>query len=74
MLEIPALPTHQPVRSEPVTLADAERHHILKALEESQGVVGGLSGAAARLGVKRTTLIDKMRRCGISREMGGWRA
>jgi formate hydrogenlyase transcriptional activator len=74
VLEIPALPTHQPVPSEPVTLAEAERHHILKALEESQGVVGGVSGAAARLGVKRTTLIDKMRRCGISRELRGWRA
>jgi formate hydrogenlyase transcriptional activator len=69
VLEIPALPTHEAVRREPVTLAEAERCHILKALEESQGVVGGVSGAAARLGVKRTTLIDKMRRCGISREM-----
>ncbi len=69
VLEVPALPTHQPVRREPVTLAEAERYHILKALEESQGVVGGVSGAAARLGVKRTTLIDKMRRRGISSEM-----
>jgi formate hydrogenlyase transcriptional activator len=72
VLEIPALPAHQPVRRKPVTLAEAERSHIMKALEESQGVVGGVSGAAARLGVKRTTLIDKMRRCGISREMRGW--
>jgi formate hydrogenlyase transcriptional activator len=69
VLEIPALPKHRPVRSEPVTLAEAERDHILKALEESHGVVGGVSGAAARLGVARTTLIYKMRRCGISREM-----
>jgi formate hydrogenlyase transcriptional activator len=68
VLEIPALPKHRAVRSEPVTLAEAERDHILKALEESHGVVGGVSGAAARLGVARTTLIYKMRRCGISRE------
>jgi formate hydrogenlyase transcriptional activator len=74
VLEIPALPTHQSVRREPVTLAEAERYHIMKALDESHGVVGGVSGAAARLGVKRTTLIDKIRRCGISREMRGWRA
>jgi formate hydrogenlyase transcriptional activator len=59
VLEVPALPTHQPGRREPVTLAEAERYSIMKALEESHGVVGGLSGAAARLGVKRTTLIDK---------------
>jgi formate hydrogenlyase transcriptional activator len=72
VLEIPALPTREPVRSERVTLIEEERRHILKALEESQGVVGGASGAAARLGVKRTTLIDRMRRCGISREMRGW--
>jgi formate hydrogenlyase transcriptional activator len=69
VLEIAALPAHQPVPREPVTLAEAERYHILKALEESHGVVGGVSGAAARLGVKRTTLIDKMRRRGISSEM-----
>src|SRR5260370_32839893 len=69
VLDIPALPTHPPVRSKPVTLAEAERDHILKALEESHGVVGGVSGAAARLGVPRTTLTYKMRRCGISREM-----
>jgi formate hydrogenlyase transcriptional activator len=74
VLEIPALPKHRPVRSEPVTLAEAERDHILKALEESHGVVGGVSGAAARLGVARTTLIYKMRRCGISREMRWCRA
>jgi formate hydrogenlyase transcriptional activator len=68
VLEIPALPKHQPVRREPVTLAEAERDHILKALEESHGVVGGVSGAAARLGVARTTLLYRMSKCGIFRE------
>jgi formate hydrogenlyase transcriptional activator len=52
-----------------MTLAEAERDHILKALEDSNWVVGGKSGAAARLGLARTTLISKMRKCGLSREM-----
>ena len=69
VLQMPALPSRMPIRTEPVTLAEAERHHILKALDESNWVVGGSSGAAARLGVKRTTLIDKMRRCGLSRDV-----
>ena len=69
VLELPALPAHQPIRIEPVTLAEAERDHILNALQESNWVVGGASGAAARLGVKRTTLVSKMRRGGLSRAM-----
>ena len=68
VLQIPRLPSIPTMRLEPVTLEEAERDHIVKALEESNWVVGGERGAAARLGVKRTTLIDKMRRCGISRQ------
>ena len=49
------------------TLDDAERHHILRALEETHWVIGGAKGAAARLGVKRTTLVSKMERLGIAR-------
>jgi len=49
------------------TLAQAERAQILQALAETDWVVGGTYGAAIRLGVKRTTLLDKMRRHGISR-------
>jgi formate hydrogenlyase transcriptional activator len=49
------------------TLAEAEREHILQTLSETEWVVGGPYGAAVRLGVKRTTLLDKMRRLGISR-------
>src|SRR5216684_3675532 len=56
------LPSHAAFPNEPVTLAEAERDHILNALRESNWVVGGAVGAAARLGVKRTTLISKMRR------------
>ena len=58
-----------PVRTGPITLYEAERDHILRALEESDWVVGGKAGAAARLALKRTTLIDKMRRFGLSRDM-----
>jgi len=75
VLQIPPLPTRTISRTEPVTLKDVERDHILKALEESNWVVGGKSGAAARLGVARTTLIDKMRTRGLSRDIAqGWSA
>ena len=69
VLHLPVLASRPPTRTEPVTLAEAERDHILNALRESNWVVGGASGAAARLGVKRTTLVDKMRKCGLSRAM-----
>src|SRR5712692_5662448 len=67
VLQLPALPSSAAALTEPVTLAEAERDHILNALRESNWVVGGASGAAARLGVKRTTLISKMRKRGLSR-------
>ena len=69
VLQLPPAPSRTAIRTEPVTLKDAERDHILRALEESNWVVGGASGAAARLGVARTTLIDKMRKRGLSRGM-----
>jgi formate hydrogenlyase transcriptional activator len=68
-LHLAALPSRSSSSKDPVTLADAERDHILNALRESNGVLGGARGAAARLGVKRTTLIGKMRKCGVSRAM-----
>jgi formate hydrogenlyase transcriptional activator len=49
------------------TLADAEREHILAALRDTGWVVGGPKGAAARLGMKRSTLQKKMHKLGISR-------
>ena len=49
------------------TLRDSERKLILHALEEAGWVIGGPRGAAAQLGVKRTTLIYKMEGLGISR-------
>jgi formate hydrogenlyase transcriptional activator len=50
-----------------LTLADAEREHILGALRETGWVVGGPKGAAARLGMKRSTLYKKMKKLGIFR-------
>jgi formate hydrogenlyase transcriptional activator len=50
----------------PTTLEEADRSHILQTLLQTEGVVGGPNGAAARLGLKRTTLISMMRRLGIS--------
>jgi len=49
------------------TLQAAEREHILRALREAKGMVGGASGAAARLGLKRTTLNSKIKKLGIER-------
>ncbi len=46
-------------------LEDAEREHILRALEQTKGVVGGPQGAAALLGMKRTTLQSRMQKLGI---------
>jgi formate hydrogenlyase transcriptional activator len=49
------------------TLHDAERDHILKILKQARWVVAGPSGAAARLGIKRSTLYFRMQKLGISR-------
>ena len=49
------------------TLEEAEREHILKVLQETKWVVSGPSGAAVRLGLKRTTLQARMHKLGITR-------
>jgi PAS domain S-box-containing protein len=49
------------------TLQAAEREHILRVLREAQGQIGGPTGAAARLGLKRTTLNSKIKKLGIER-------
>jgi len=49
-------------------LRNVERESILKALEEANGKVGGPEGAAARLGLKRTTLQSRMRKYNIARQ------
>ena len=53
----------------PITLEQAESNHILHTLRETNWVIGGPKGAAARLGLKRTTLISKMRRLRLSRPL-----
>ncbi len=50
------------------TLDNAEREHIIRALRESGGQISGPTGAAHRLGLKRTTLQSKMQRLKITRE------
>lgn len=50
-----------------LTLEANEREHILRVLRETDWVVGGASGAAARLGMNRTTLQSRMRKLGITR-------
>jgi formate hydrogenlyase transcriptional activator len=65
VLQVPSLPSVTPIQTGPVTLAEADRDHIPKALEESNWAVGGRSGAAVRLGIKRTTLLAKMKKLGF---------
>lgn len=50
------------------TLEEADREHILRVLRETNGIIAGPNGAAARLGVKRTTLNNKMRKLKITRK------
>ena len=52
---------------QPTTLRDSERTLILHTLETVGWLVGGANGAAAKLGLKRTTLINKMKKLGITR-------
>jgi len=49
------------------TLHAAEREHILRVLREAKGQIGGVDGAAERLGLKRTTLNSKIKKLGIYR-------
>jgi formate hydrogenlyase transcriptional activator len=64
---------HSTVPAPVRTLFDAERAHILGILKETNWTVGGADGAAARLGVPRTTLIGRMQKLGISSRRGGLR-
>jgi formate hydrogenlyase transcriptional activator len=53
--------------SSAATLKEVEQRHVLQVLRECDWVLGGPQGAAARLGIPRTTLIYRMRRLGIQR-------
>ena len=56
------------VEQEDVSLEAADREHILRVLREAKGMIGGPDGAAARLGLKRTTLNSKLKKLGIRRQ------
>jgi formate hydrogenlyase transcriptional activator len=55
------------VPARPATLVETEREAIRRALDESRWMIGGAAGAAARLGMKRTTLQSRIRKLGIQR-------
>jgi formate hydrogenlyase transcriptional activator len=57
--------TVQAPSSQLSTLKEVEREHILRAIRESNWVIGGPNGAASRLGMKRTTLIHRIQKLGI---------
>jgi len=60
------LPNRAAVSSaKPQTMEEAERTHILAALKETKWVVGGPNGAAARLGMNRSTVLFRMKKLGI---------
>jgi|SRR5579862_6419279 len=63
LTELKQIRQNQPVASR--TLAVAQRDYIVEVLEQSGWLIGGQHGAAARLGLPRTTLAHKMRRLGI---------
>jgi len=65
-LMIPSLHRTQAFQSS-MTLEDSHRALIVETLEQTGWVIGGPRGAAAKLGLKRTTLLTKIRRLGISR-------
>ncbi len=58
---------HHLTASPVITLEEAEREQILRALQETKWIIGGPGGAATRLGLKRTTLQSKMQKLGITR-------
>ena len=65
--ELEPFQTHKESNAPMSGLAEVERDHILRALEASNWVIGGWSGAAARLGMKRTSLAYRMKKLRIGR-------
>lgn len=65
--ELAPLPKSADGKESPRTLADAERTHIIQALSQTNWVLAGKQGAAARLGMKRSTLQHRMKKLGITR-------
>jgi len=73
-VNVPAQILSNSAQTPVATLADAERAHIMAILHETKGVVGGPDGAAAQLGLPRTTLVAMMQRLGIPHGRSGKRA
>jgi formate hydrogenlyase transcriptional activator len=72
VLEIPLAELKQPAKAaiyRTESLEEVERRHILRVLQESNWVIGGPAGAAARLGLNRTTLNNRLRKLGITRPL-----
>lgn len=65
--ELDPLPKQADENNSPRTLADAERTHIIQTLSQTDWVLAGKQGAAARLGMKRSTLQHRMKKLGITR-------
>jgi formate hydrogenlyase transcriptional activator len=66
-VSLPDAPAPEVGRAAPVTLRQSERDVICRALDACGWVVGGPRGAAARLGLKRTTLLSRMKKLGLAR-------
>jgi formate hydrogenlyase transcriptional activator len=68
-LQVPLaeLEDHRPAVAKSATLEETERAEILRTLRKTHWVIGGPHGAAARLGLKRTTLAARMKKLGIFR-------
>jgi formate hydrogenlyase transcriptional activator len=66
-LEPSSVPKGSNISMSMTGLEEVERDHILRALEASNWIVGGRNGAAARLGMQRTTLVYRMRKLRLSR-------
>jgi transcriptional regulator with GAF, ATPase, and Fis domain len=62
------MPEEEPNPIRESSLQATEREHILRILRESRGKIGGSDGAAARLGLVRTTLNSKLKKLGIERK------
>ena len=71
-LEAPVKTTRTPA-AHAETFHDAVREHIVEVLRETNGIVAGPRGAAVRLGLKRSTLLSKMQKLGITPAMPGCR-
>jgi len=64
-LRMPMLDEASPVEVPPPTLADAEREHILRALDKAGWHIKGPKGAAAELGLNPATLYSRLKKLGI---------